>query len=91
MEGPMPRVWFNKREVTRREMTVVDGGLALVGEEFADENKGWALVRIDRDRCSPQTIVTRCTLYEQFTTDEALRFAAESYGGLTQTPYLRPR
>lgn len=91
MEGPIPRVWFHKREVTRREMTVVDGGLALVGEEFADENKGWALVRIDRDRCSPQTIVTRCTLYEQFTTDEALRFAAESYGGLTQTPYLRPR
>ena len=35
-------------------MTVVDGGLALVGEEFADENKGWALVRIDRDRCSQQ-------------------------------------
>lgn len=87
----MPRVRFHKREVTRREMTVVDGGLALVGEEFADENKGWALVRIDRDRCSPQTIVTRCTLYEQYTTDEALQFAAKSYGGLTQTPFLRPQ
>jgi len=23
MEGPIPRVWFHKREVTRREMTVV--------------------------------------------------------------------
>ena len=91
MEGPMPRVRFHKREVSRREMTVVDGQLALVGEEFADENKGWALVRIDRDRCSPQTIVTRCTLYEQYTTDEALQSAAKSYGGLTQTPFLRPQ
>lgn len=90
-EGPMPRVWFSMREVTRREMTVVDGQLALVGEEFADENKGWALVRIDGSRCSPQIIVTRCTLYEQYATDEALQSAAKSYGGLTETPFLRPR
>lgn len=86
--GRSPQVVFRMREVSRREMTVVDGQLALVGEEFADENKGWALVRIDRDRCSPQTIVTRCTLYEQFTTDEALQSAAKSYGGLTETPFL---
>lgn len=28
-------------------MTVVDGLLVLVGEEFADEMKGWALVRVN--------------------------------------------
>lgn len=64
IEGPLPRVRFSKHDVSRREMTVVDGQLALVGEEFADEMKGWALVRVFDSRCSPQTIVTRCTLYE---------------------------
>lgn len=83
IEGPLPRVRFSKRDVSRREITVVDGQLALVGEEFADEMKGWALVRVIDDRCSPQTIVTRCTLYEQYTTDETLQVAAKSYGGLT--------
>ena len=34
-------------------------------------------------RCSPQTIVTRCTLYKQYTTEDALETAADSYGGLT--------
>ena len=91
IEGPLPRVRFSKRDVSRREMTVVDGQLALIGEEFADEMKGWALVRVIDDRCSPQTIVTRCTLYEQYTTDEALQVAAKSYGGLTEPPFLSPR
>ena len=45
--------------------------------------KGWALVRMDGDRCSSQGIVTRCTYYERFTTEEAMQKAAESYGGLT--------
>ena len=69
-------------------MTVVDGRLALVGEEFADEMKGWALVKVVDDRCSSQTIVTRCTLYQQYTTEDALERAADSYGGLTETPFL---
>jgi len=43
------------------------------------------------DRCSRQTIVTRCTLFEQYTTEEALEVASDSYGGLTETPYLSPR
>ena len=30
-----------------------------------------------------QTIVTRCTLYKQYTTEDALETAADSYGGLT--------
>ena len=64
-------------------MTEAGGHLALVDNEFADDMKGWALVRVSDDRCSPQTIVTRCTLYQQYTTEEALEKAADSYGGLT--------
>ena len=30
-----------------------------------------------------QTIVTRCTLYKQYITEDALETAADSYGGLT--------
>ena len=60
-------------------------------DEFADEMKGWALVKVIDDRCSPQTIVTRCSLYQQYTTQEALEIAADSYGGLTETPFLSPR
>jgi hypothetical protein len=67
-------------------MTVVDGRLALMGEEFADEMKGWALVKVVDERCSSQTIVTRCTLYQQYTTEDALEKAADSYGGLTGAP-----
>ena len=90
MEG-VPRVRFSKRDVSRSEMTVVDGHLALVDEEFSDEMKGWALVRVIDDRCSPETIVTRCTLYQQYTTEEALKAAAKSYKGLTEPPFLSPR
>ena len=86
-----PRVRFSMREVSWWDMTVVDGRLALVGEEFADKMKGWALVKVIDDRCSPQTIVTRCTEYQQYTTKEALERAADSYGGLTETPFLSPR
>ena len=49
-----------------------------------DDMKGWALVRVYGDRCSTQTLVTRCSLYEQYTTEEALQEAAKSYGGLTK-------
>ena len=91
IESRLPRVRFSKRDVTWSEMTVVDGQLALVGEEFADDMKGWALVRVIDDRCSPQTIVTRCTLYQQYTTEEALQVAAKSYKGLTEPPFLSPQ
>ena len=87
----MPRVRFSMCEVRWSDMTVADGHLALVDEEFADEMKGWALVKVIDDRCSSQTIVTRCTLYEQYTTEDALEAAAKSYGGLTETPFLSPR
>ena len=88
IEGPLPRVRFSRREVSRQEMAVVDGRLALVSEEFSDPMKGWALVRVSGDRCSPQVIVTRCTLYQQYMTDEALQRAAKSYGGITESPFL---
>ena len=85
VEGRTPRVRFQRvREVCRDEMVVVDGCLALKDTGFADEMKGWALVRTQGDRCSPQVLVTRCTYYEPFTTEEALLEAAKSYGGLTE-------
>ena len=84
IEHNMPRVRFTMRELSRLDMIVVDGHLALVGEEFAEDMKGWALVQVVGERCSPQTIVTRCTLYEQYTTEEAIQTAVKSYGGLTE-------
>lgn len=84
VDGRTPRVRFSVRTVARSEMTEVEGCLALTSEEFADAMKGWALVRVDGERCSTQAIVTRCTYYQQFTTDAALQAAAKSYGGLTE-------
>ena len=68
------------------ELRNVDGHLALVGDVFADEMRGWALVRMDAEgvRTTTQCVVTRCRFYERYTTEEALQRAAESYGGLTQ-------
>jgi len=88
IESDLPRVRFSMREVSWDEMTAINGRYALVNEEFADETKGWALVRVVNNRCSPQTIVTRCTLYQQYTTEEALEIAADSYGGLTENGAL---
>lgn len=79
-----PRVRFTRREVMPDELTETADGLALIGEEFADNMKGWALVHVHGDRCSSQTAVTRCTYYKQFTIEEALQAAAASYGGLTK-------
>lgn len=79
-----PRVRFARREVMPSEMADTTEGLALVSDEFADDMKGWALVHVHGDRCSTQTAVTRCTYYQQFTTEEALQEAAASYGGLTK-------
>ena len=90
-EGRAVHVQFSIREVSWQEMTLTDGHYVLKGEEFADDMRGWALVLVKGDRCSPQTIVTRCTLYQQYTTDEALQKAAKSYGGLTETPFLSSR
>lgn len=77
-----PMVVFKMREVKRDEFTIVDGCLALVDNDFANEMKGWALVRVMGKNCSTQSIVTRCNYYQKFTTEEALEEAAKSYGGL---------
>lgn len=77
-----PKVVFKMREVKQEEFTVVDGCLALVDNDFADEMKGWALVHIMGRNCSTQSIVTHCNYYQKFTTEEALEEAAKSYGGL---------
>ena len=87
----MPQVQFSVREVPWEEMSFVDGHYVLKGETFADDMKGWALVLVKGERCSPQTIITRCTLYQQYTTEEALEKAADSYGGLTEPGFLSPR
>ena len=70
------------REVKRDEFTIVDGCLALLHDDFANEMKGWALVRVMGKNCSTQSIVTRCNYYQKYTTEEALEAAAKSYGGL---------
>jgi hypothetical protein len=77
-----PEVKFKVRAVQPDEFTFVDGCLALVDSDFANEAKGWALVRLQGKNCSSQGIVTRCKVYEQYTTEEALEEAAKSYGGL---------
>ena len=74
-----PSVSFKARKVKKSELVETAGGLALAGEEFSDNNKGWALVLIVGERCSTQGIITRCTLYEQYTTQEALLAAAKSH------------
>ena len=79
IEGGTPRVRFQLSEVKKSEFVETSGGLALMDEAFADDNRGWALVLTDGKRCSSQGIVTRCTLYKKYTTQEALLAAAESH------------
>lgn len=86
-----PSVRVTRREVMTDEMTETAEGLALTGDGYGDEMKGWALVRVHGDRCSTQTTVTRCSYYRQFTTEEALQEAAASYGGLTDEGGRRVR
>ena len=77
-----PKVVFKMREVKRDEFNLVDGCLALLDKDFANEMQGWSLVRVMGKNCSTQGIVTHCKYYEQFTTEEAMEEAAKSYGGL---------
>ena len=79
----IPRVEVSRREVVPSELVEDGDRVALVDESFSDTLSGWALVHVRGGRCSSQGVVTRCTFYRQFTTEEALLAAAESYGGLT--------
>lgn len=71
-----------KKKGTTKGLMVV-GSLRKDGE-LADNRKGWALVMVNGERCSPQTIVTHCTLYQQYMTDAAMQESIKSYGGLTR-------
>jgi len=84
VENGCPGVVVKRAEVKAADMVDGPDGLALTADEFADNNMGWALVHVRQGAYSAQTVVTRCTLYEQYTTEEALQRAAESYGGLTK-------
>ena len=68
-----------------------DGCLVLVGERYDDPMMGFGLVRVKDGHASHQRVVTNCTYYERYTTEEALQAAADSYGGLTEDPFLSPR
>ena len=72
------------------ELREVDGRLALVGDVLGDYMSCWALVRMDDDKASSQKVVTRCSLYEQYLTEETFERAAQSYGGLTKSALLTP-
>ena len=88
IECNMPLVRFSVREVTWEEMTFVDDHYVLKDEAFADDMKGWALVLMRGEKCTSQTIVTRSTFFQSYTTEEAMQSAAESYGGLTESGVL---
>ena len=60
-----------------------DGTIALVGDIFGNDMLGFALVRIRDGHVSSQRVITNCTYYKRFTTEEAIMAAASSYGGLT--------
>ena len=72
-----------------------EGRLAMGGAD--DGNTGWAVVLYGEKEqsASTQQVLTTCQLYQQYTTDEALARAAESYGNvekpcmLTHTPHER--
>lgn len=90
VEYGIPKVSFEDRKVKKSELVETEEGLALLGDEFADDNKGWAMVLITGKRCSTQGIITRCTLYEQYTTQEALLAAAKSHSSRKMKIELPP-
>ena len=67
------------------------GTLALVDDRFGDPMLGFGLVHVIDGHASHQRVVTRCTYYEKYTTEEALQTAATSYGGLTKKSSHSPR
>ena len=67
-----------------------EGRLAIGGAN--DENTGWAVVIYGEKEqsASTQQVITTCRLYKQYTTDEALAQAAESYGNVEKPDMLTP-
>lgn len=67
-----------------------EGRLAIGDTD--NESTGWAVVLFGEKEqsASPQQVLTTCRKYEQYTTDEALAQAAESYGNVEKPSYLTP-
>lgn len=67
-----------------------EGRLAIGSAD--DENMGWAVVLFSEkeQRASTQQVLTTCRLYEQYSTDEALQRAADSYGNVEQADFIAP-
>ena len=67
-----------------------EGRLAIGDAD--DENRGWAVVLFGEKEqsSSTQQVLTTCRLHEQYTTDEALTQAAESYGNVEKPGLLVP-
>ena len=67
-----------------------EGRLAIGGAD--DEDTGWAVVLYGdtEQSASTQQVLTTCRLYEQYTTDEAMAEAAESYGNVAEPSFLTP-
>jgi hypothetical protein len=97
--GEMPYLYITAEPIAPGDFTLVPstllspyrsvrGTLALVGDRFADPMLGFGLVRIKDSHASRQHVVTICTYYVQYTTEEALQTAAKSYGGLTDRDSL---
>ncbi|MBQ9418068.1 MAG: hypothetical protein IJU19_05760 [Bacteroidales bacterium] len=84
MEGRWPVLRIGVSHPTKADFQQVEGGLALVGSQFADAMTGWALVMVQGERCSTQRALSRCELYKEYTTEAAYREALASYGGLKE-------
>lgn len=67
-----------------------EGRLAIGSAD--DENTGWAVVLFGEKEqsASTQRVVSTCRIFEQYTTDEALANAAESYGNIEKPGLLTP-
>lgn len=83
VETVSPRQFVNVPSTIDTPFKDVHGTLALVGERFGNSMLGFGLVRVEDGLASPQRVVTRCTYYEKFMTEEAIQAAAKSYGGFT--------
>ena len=79
MDYETPRLHVTAEGIRPEEVRFIDGNLVLVGDRYANTMLGFGLVHLTNG-CA----VTRCPLYEQYTTEEALQTAAKSYKGLTE-------
>ena len=84
-QDPRPKAWL-----ADWQFLSVDGFLAIGGAD--DENVGWAVVLYGKNEqsASPQKVLSTCQLFRQYTTEEALTAAAESYGNVKMPDFLTP-